>query len=471
MAATNHQVDDSNRDIKMGKDSDQDIHMEMGISHVEDRAPMKLDKHSLPLVPQPSDHKDDPLNWSLWQKYYIVALMSAFTLMAQMGSATLNPSFILVAKDLHVTVEQASYTTTVFILFTGVIPLLITPFANIYGRRPLYIIFTFIAIAGFVGSAAAPTWGGVLTGRVFAGIGCSIPLGIGAATICDLFVQGERGLPMGIYAWAVTNGPHIAPIAGGYISQRYGWRWTIWISAIIEACLLLIALFTFPETLFSRQDFSKLEERPFLQRMFFHGKVLDRRIRLRDFFLPLRMIKYTAVTLPCIMYMVNLTYGSPLFAVTGSFIGAAFFHFDLEQTGLFLGVPLTVGCLIGEFSAGWVSDLIINTYAKRHCGYRKAEARLYLLPLVSLCAIGTGTFGYSIEHHKPWIQAAICMAVSGFGTQVATTLVYTYCCDSYKPQSSEISVIINVVKSRKFRVQSTPRCLDRNTHKKVSLRI
>jgi uncharacterized membrane protein YfcA len=62
------------------------------------------------------------------------------------------------------------------------------------------------------------------------------------------------------------------------------------------------------------------------------------------------MVKYAAVTLPCIMYMVNLTYGSPLFAVTGSFICAKFYHFNLHQTDLFLGVPLTVGCLIGESS-------------------------------------------------------------------------------------------------------------------------
>jgi MFS family permease len=162
------------------------------------------------------------------------------------------------------------------------------------------------------------------------------------------------------------------------------------------------------------------------------------------------MAKYAAVTLPCLMYMVNHTYGSPLFAVTGSFICAKFFHFNLEQTGTFLGVPLTVGCLIGEFSAGWVSDLVLNTYAKRHDGYRKVEVRLWLLPLTSLCAIGTATFGYCIQHHKPWIQAAVCMAVAGYGTQVIATMVYTYCCDAYKPQSSEISVIINVFKTRKF---------------------
>jgi MFS family permease len=439
--------------------SDTDMKAEQVNSHIEETtgASLKLDKRGLPLVPQPSDHKDDPLNWSMVQKYYIVFLMSSFTLMAQMSPAMLNPAFIAVATDLRVTVEEASYTTTLFILFTGVFPLFVTPFANVYGRRILYLIFTPISIAGYVGSAGSPTWGGVIAGRVFSGIGSSIPLGFGAATICDLFVQGERGLPMGIFAWATTNGPHIAPIAGGYIAQRYGWRWCIWVPAIIQGFLLVLAIFTFPETLFSRQDYSKLEERSYTQKLLFHGKVLDRTFHTRDFFLPLRMTKYAAVTLPCIMYMVNLTYGSPLFAVTGSFIAAAIYKFNLEQTGLFLGVPLTVGCLLGEFSAGWVSDLIINTYAKRHGGYRKAEVRLWLLPLVGFTAIGTATFGYCIQYHKPWIQSAVCMAVAGFGSQLATTVVYTYCCDSYKPQSSEISVVINLFKSRKlpFRISPT----------------
>ena len=72
-------------------------------------------------------------------------------------------------------------------------------------------------------------------------------------------------------------------------------------------------------------------------------------------------------------------------------------------------------------TSGWVSDLSINTYAKRHGCQRKAEARLYLLPLVTLSAIGVATFGYCVENHKPWIQAVVCMAVAGFGAQVATT--------------------------------------------------
>jgi hypothetical protein len=95
--------------------SGSDLKVEKGDLHVEERSvPLGLDKRGLPLIPQPSDHKEDPLIWRVWQKYYIVLLMSAFTLMAQLGTAILNPSFVLVAKNLHVTVEEASYSTTVF---------------------------------------------------------------------------------------------------------------------------------------------------------------------------------------------------------------------------------------------------------------------------------------------------------------------------------------------------------------------
>ncbi len=75
----------------------------------------------------------------------------------------------------------------------------IVPYSNVYGRRILYILFTAIAAAAQIGSGAAASYGGVITGRVFTGIGGGIPLGIGAAVICDIFTQGERGLYLGLY--------------------------------------------------------------------------------------------------------------------------------------------------------------------------------------------------------------------------------------------------------------------------------
>jgi predicted MFS family arabinose efflux permease len=46
-----------------------------------------------------------------------------------------------------------------------------------------------LAPAGNILSAAAPNYGGVIAGRVLYGIGSSIPLGIGAATVGMLDVD------------------------------------------------------------------------------------------------------------------------------------------------------------------------------------------------------------------------------------------------------------------------------------------
>lgn len=83
-----------------------------------------------------------------------------------------------------------------------------------------------------------------------------------------------------------------------------------------------------------------------------------------------------------------------------------------------MGLPLTIGCMIGEATAGWVSDLIINAYARRHDGYRKPEIRLALLPGCLAVIAGVIAYGPSVEHHDPWIVLAVCMAIAGFGLQI-----------------------------------------------------
>lgn len=410
---------------------------------------LKLDKNGIPLDPQPSDHKDDPLNWSLWGKIYIALMVSALGFISQMGSALINPAYVVMSKSLHITVEQASYCTTVYILFSGIFPMFVVPFSNVYGRRILYLLFTTIAVASQIGSGAASTYGGVITGRVFYGIGGGIPLGIGAATICDLFSQGERGLYLGIYTLCVNNGPHLAPIIGGYIALNLSWRWCFFIPGIIQGGLLVILIFTFPETLFSRTDFSNLEGTSYLSKLGYQGKILDRQIRIYDFITPYRMIQYWAVSLPSIYWMTANTYGSALFAVTGSHLANKLYKFNVAQTGLLMGLPLTIGCMIGEASAGWISDMIINAYAKRHNGYRKPEVRLILLPGCITLLAGVIAYGPCVEEHKPWIALALCMGVAGFGLQVGATMVYTYTTDCYKPQSAEIGAVINLYKSGK----------------------
>ena len=96
------------------------------VYQVEEKQPaLKLDRHGLPLVPQPSDHEDDPLNWSKIYRIYIALLISLLGFLTQLGSSLINPAFEEMSEDLGVSIEQASYCTTVFILFGGVLSMFV----------------------------------------------------------------------------------------------------------------------------------------------------------------------------------------------------------------------------------------------------------------------------------------------------------------------------------------------------------
>ena len=68
------------------------------------------------------------------------------------------------------------------------------------------------------------------------------------------------------------------------------------------AGILVLLVFTFPETLFSREDFSNLERRSYWAKTFYWGKVLNRPLRLRDFGNNFKMLRYWAVVIPCVYY-------------------------------------------------------------------------------------------------------------------------------------------------------------------------
>ncbi|KAL6834623.1 major facilitator superfamily domain-containing protein [Trichoderma camerunense] len=405
---------------------------------------LKLDAHGLPLVPQPSDHKDDPLNWSYWYKCFVLGLLCLLAFVVQFGAGMVPAAFGPISVSYGVTKQQASYLTTSYTLLGGVTPLLITPFVNLWGRRPAYLLFTLIAIGGNIGSAYAPSYGTQILCRCVVGIGASVALAIGGATITDMFFQGERGKYIGFYALALTNGPHFGPIAGGFIAQDQGWRWIFKINAIMMGGVLAVYLVAFPETLFSRTEFSTLENRSYWGRLAFRGKVINRKLKPSDFLHNFKMLRYVAVVLPCIYYMTTNTYGSIVFVLTASSISEKLYHFDVAQNGLLLGVPLTIGCLIGEACTGWISDWLINRYARRHDGYRKPEARLHLAPLGLFLPAGLIIHGVSVSNDAPWIALAIGMAVASIGVQAGTTLTYSYISDCYKPQAAEVSTIINL---------------------------
>ncbi|KAI1123644.1 MFS general substrate transporter [Nemania abortiva] len=382
---------------------------------------LKLDKTGLPLSPQPTERKDDPLNWS--------------------------PAFNeRLAEAFDITPVEASYELTVFLVFAATGPLLFLPAANTYGRRPLILAASLLAGVTNVVAAYSPSWTGLLVTRAFNGIATGCMTALGPPIICDIYFLHERGFYMGIWALFINNGTHVAPLLGGPITQKIGWRWCFGIPGYIQLGFTAVVACCLPETLFSRRPQNgDTKERSFLDLFLFGSTPARRPIVRRDFTGPFIMLRYLSVLLPAIYYMTCLAYGSVLFAATGSVVYKEIYGFSTIQTGLILSIPLIVGNLIGEAGAGWFIDWLIYLHAKRHGGKRPPEARLDALWFTLLLPIGTIINGICISHSatSSWVGSAFGMVIASVGFQVATTVIYAYCTDCYKSQSVEVSLVLN----------------------------
>ena len=190
-------------------------------------------------------------NWSRAIKVLVVLQVSWLAFLGPMSAAVANPAFVPLSEAFNISIVEASYELTMYIVFAGVGPLLVIPFANLYGRRPVYLLGALIGGVTNIAAGYSPTWGGLLATRVFNGIFAGSPGAIGAATICDLFFMHERGFYMGIFTLFLTNGPHLAPLMGGFIAQYLSWNWCFRIPGYIQLGTYAINCFFMPETLYS----------------------------------------------------------------------------------------------------------------------------------------------------------------------------------------------------------------------------
>lgn len=163
--------------------------------------------------------------------------------MGTIGAATINPAFVPLAAAFGITPVQASYELTVWIVFAAVVPVFLVPLANVHGRLPFYVLGNLLAAATNLAAGHCNNWSALLATRALNGIGAGCAAALGPATVCDLYFLHERGTFMGVYTFCVTNAPHLAPLAGGFIAQNLGWRECFKIPVSCIACPDLSSLY------------------------------------------------------------------------------------------------------------------------------------------------------------------------------------------------------------------------------------
>ncbi len=152
-----------------------------------------------------------------------IAVVSG-TFMSVLGSTILNVPIANIARDLQVSIADASLLiTSQAITFATLLPLG-DWIGNRFGRRRVYCIV--IAVYGICGvaGALAPNLAVLVAVRIVQGAAAAGIVPLVLTLLAELYDPGDR--PLALSAWAMANsaGQALGPPLGGIFTSLFGWR-------------------------------------------------------------------------------------------------------------------------------------------------------------------------------------------------------------------------------------------------------
>lgn len=169
---------------------------------------------------------------------HIMTLVAA----AAFGPLAMNiflPSLPAIATHFDAPFVVVQLTISLYLIANAVLQIVIGPLSDRYGRRPVMLFFTGLAIAASVLAIYAPTIELFLIARCLQGTAIA-GMVIGRAVIRDMVGPDESASKIGYVTMGMTLAPMLGPVLGGYLDEYFGWQSSFW--ALIAYGIFLVCL-------------------------------------------------------------------------------------------------------------------------------------------------------------------------------------------------------------------------------------
>ncbi|PPJ59149.1 hypothetical protein CBER1_03062 [Cercospora berteroae] len=393
----------------------------------------------------------NPKNWSTTKVWCNLGVISFFRLLTPLASSMMAPVITLVLKDFGTNNETiGSFAVSIYILGYAIGPLILAPLSEIYGRLPVYhansILFTIWNLA----CALSPNIGALLAFRFLGGLAGSSPVTIGNGSIADCVRKEKRGKVTAIFTAGPLLGPVVGPIAGGFLGEAAGWRWNFWLLTIVSAVGTCVSLCLQQETyapVLLERITKKMKAETGNEKLYhqYSNNLTKAEIFKRAIARPLAMLFTSPIVFLTSVY-VGLVYGYTYLLFTS-------FERTFETVYGFSGriVGLTylgfgVGCAIGLFALGALSDRLVIHYSKGN-EWTPEFRLLPLLPGSLIVPVGLVWYGWSAEAGTHWIVPIIGTAWIGLGTLAIFMPVQSYLIDAFTLYASSAAAANTIFRS------------------------
>ncbi|PLB38670.1 MFS general substrate transporter [Aspergillus candidus] len=403
-----------------------------------------------------------PFLWSESRKTVVTIISCGVTAMSAYAAGEYTPPANELMEKWHVGKVVYNLGITLFTLGFGIAPMVLAPFSEINGRRPIFVSSGLVFTVCLIGCGATDSFAGMLVARFFLGIGGSTFSTMVGGVISDIYHTEDRNAPMSCFSGAVLFGTGLGPLISGFIAKRASWRWVFYSQAIAAALFLAILFFFLDETrgsvLLSRKAKALNQYYDALEDAGYHGVVFGaedpvekqrvQRIRWKVKSDEERESIAKMISISCYRPF-HLLFTEPVvffFSLWVAFSWAVLYlqfsslplvystnyGFDIEQCGsVFAAVS------IGSLLATPLS--IYQEHLASRLGKMSStpEGRLYFACIESvLMPIGLFWFGWTSFPSIPWIVPTLAVGCSTMGIFSIYLATFNYLADTYHRYAS-----------------------------------
>lgn len=147
---------------------------------------------------------------------------------AAISQTIVSPALPIIVAELG-GMEHYSWLATSAMLASAVVVPVVGKLSDLYGRRPFYIAGLVVFMAGSILSGIAQDFWWLVGARVIQGLGMGTLMPLSQVIIGDLIPPRHRGKYQGIMGAVFGICSIAGPLAGGVITDNFGWRWLFFV--------------------------------------------------------------------------------------------------------------------------------------------------------------------------------------------------------------------------------------------------
>jgi EmrB/QacA subfamily drug resistance transporter len=160
--------------------------------------------------------------------WFVLSVTSLGVLLVLLNAGSLNVALPVVSQHFHAGAIASNWILLSYMLVNTILILVFGQFADIFGRRKLYLIgLVVFTLASFL-VGFSPNIPILILLRAVQAIGGALLITNTTALITDAFPAHQLGSGLGINVLVASCAQLLGPVLGGLMASVFGWRWVFW---------------------------------------------------------------------------------------------------------------------------------------------------------------------------------------------------------------------------------------------------